>query len=411
MSDTWETKDKAGTVHLVGAGPGDPELLTLKGARLLERADAVVYDALASPDLLEEVPDHAERYAVGRRAGRAGIPQEAINEILVELAGLHRTVVRLKGGDPFVFGRGGEEALALRGAGVPFHVVPGVSAGVGVPASAGIPLTHREVSSSVTFLTGHRGRDGLEKNTPLSWSDGTVVVFMGLSRLDELATSLIRSGRRPETPAAVVDRGTLPGERTVVGTLRNIGGRVREADLEGPALVVVGDVVLLRDLEGPEASGGLPADSADSPEASPDGAGSRSRARAPWAIFTSAEEVDRALHGGFEGFGGPAGDAPTTGAPSILAAGRGADQRLRRRGLRADLAVRTSHPAAAACALRARADLEGLRVVIPGAGRDQGELGRLLRSLGARVGGEAFPSPTPGEASEAPAGLPVGRAG
>lgn len=245
----------AGTVYLVGAGPGDPGLLTLRGAELLGEAGAVVYDALVNPVLLDRAAPGAERFDVGRRAGHRLMEQRDVDRLLVRLARRHRVVVRLKGGDPFVFGRGGEEALALRTAGVPFQVVPGVTSALGAAAYAGIPLTHRGVSSSVTFRTGHRSAScgapgdpivGRIGGGPDPSGEGTVVVFMGLGRVAEIASELIRGGRSPATPAAVVERCTLPDQRTVIGTLADIGARVRRADLRGPALIVVGDVVALR---------------------------------------------------------------------------------------------------------------------------------------------------------------------
>jgi uroporphyrinogen III methyltransferase / synthase len=247
----------AGTVYLVGAGPGDPGLLTLRGAELLERADAVAYDALTHPALLERAPGWVERFDVGKRSRHPSPTQDEVNRLLVDLARRHAIVVRLKGGDPFVFGRGGEEALALRRAGIPYEIVPGVTSAVGALGYAGIPLTHRGVASSVAFVTGHRARGGSagESSAPLA-SNGaaptpaptadTVVVFMGLGRAGDIAREFIAGGRPAATPAAVVDRGTLPGQRTVVGTLGDIGERVRSAGLAGPALIVVGEVVRLR---------------------------------------------------------------------------------------------------------------------------------------------------------------------
>lgn len=253
-----------GTVYLVGAGPGDPGLLTLRGADLLQRAGAVVHDALTNPVLLERAPPGAERFDVGKRAGRRNTRQTTINRLLVGLARRHECVVRLKGGDPFVFGRGGEEALFLAREGVPFEVVPGVTSAVGALACAGIPLTHRGVSSSVSFVTGHRA-----SIPPLS--AGTLVVFMGLGRVAEIARELVRRGRPASTPVAVVDQGTLPDQRVVEGTLGDIGRRVRQARLPGPALIVVGEVVRLRAglVSGdPEPSARVPALAAAAPEAS-----------------------------------------------------------------------------------------------------------------------------------------------
>jgi uroporphyrin-III C-methyltransferase len=221
------------TVWLVGAGPGDPELITVRGLKLLRECDAVVYDRLVAPDLVDEAP------AGALRVDREPLEQEQINRLLVRLARRGLDVVRLKGGDPFLFGRGGEEALALVEAGVPFEVVPGVSSLTAVPAAAGIPVTHRGVSSQVTIVNGHGPLDF----KALGAAPGTLVVFMGLGRLPELAAGLIGHGRATSTPAAVIANGTLPEQRVVVAPL----DRVAEAaeDLAAPALVVVGDVVAL----------------------------------------------------------------------------------------------------------------------------------------------------------------------
>ncbi len=259
-----------GTVFLVGAGPGDPDLLTLRAHRLLQRADAVVYDALVNSEILELAPTRAGRFDVGRRKGEKRIAQGDVNDLLIHLSGSHEVVVRLKGGDPFVFGRGGEEALALRAAGVPFEVVPGVSAGIGALAYAGIPLTHRGVASSATFLTGHRvlpatgDREGV---SAVGSEDRTLVIFMGLSRLEEIASELIRGGRSPKTPAAIVEWGTYREQRTVTGDLRTLPERVRTAGISGPSLIVVGEVVRLRSEVRWYSEG---AEQADSPERSSD---------------------------------------------------------------------------------------------------------------------------------------------
>ncbi|MDQ3557337.1 MAG: uroporphyrinogen-III C-methyltransferase [Gemmatimonadota bacterium] len=239
----------AGVVYLVGGGPGDPGLLTLRAAEVLSRADVVVYDALVTPAVLERSAPGAERIFVGKRAGRASASQASINELLVELAGRHRAVVRLKGGDPFVFGRGGEEALALAERRIRFEVVPGVSAGIAAPAYAGIPVTHRGAASSVTFVTGHE--DPRKPESALDWGSlareaGTLVLYMGASRMEVNFRRLIDAGRSPATPAAVIQRGTQPRQRTVVGTLETLPELAAEAEIGTPALVVVGEVVSLR---------------------------------------------------------------------------------------------------------------------------------------------------------------------
>lgn len=244
-------KDAAtrGKVYLVGAGPGDPELLTVKGRRLLECADTVVYDALVDPCLLELCRPVTTRLYVGKRDRRHDRPQTEINALLIDEARAGRVVVRLKGGDPFIFGRGGEEAEALGQAGVAYEVVPGVSAGIAVPAYAGIPLTHRDFTSELVFLTGHE----CETNPlPVNWthyarSSATLVVFMGFHNLEAIARLLLENGRAPECPVAVIENGTTDTQRTIVAPLANIADRVAAAGLQPPALIVVGEVVGLRD--------------------------------------------------------------------------------------------------------------------------------------------------------------------
>jgi uroporphyrinogen III methyltransferase / synthase len=238
-------------IHLVGSGPGDPGLITVKGLRLIEGADAVVYDRLAPESLLEHARDDAELVYVGKKPGDdQAMKQDEINAKLVELGLAGKDVVRLKGGDPYIFGRGGEEALALIEAGIPFEVVPGVTSGVAAPAYAGIPVTHRNVSTSVAFITGHE--DPTKGRTDVDWERlahgaDTLVLYMGVGRLAEISDSLIAAGRSPETPVAVIRWGTVPEQRTVTGTLRDIAGVVSEANLRPPAITVVGDVAALRD--------------------------------------------------------------------------------------------------------------------------------------------------------------------
>jgi uroporphyrinogen III methyltransferase/synthase len=238
-------------IYLVGSGPGDPGLFTLKGARCMGEADAVVYDRLAPESLLALAKPDAELVYVGKRPGdNQAMIQEEINETLVRLGHEGKTVVRLKGGDPYVFGRGGEEALALIEAGLPFEVVPGVTSGIAAPAYAGIPVTHRGVSTSVAFITGHE--DPTKGHSDVDWrgiANGaeTLVLYMGVGRLREISAALISAGKRPGTPVAVVRWGTVPEQRTVTGTLGDIAERVEEAKLKPPAITVVGDVVSLRE--------------------------------------------------------------------------------------------------------------------------------------------------------------------
>jgi uroporphyrinogen III methyltransferase / synthase len=237
-------------IYLVGSGPGDPGLFTLKGLRCLEEAVAIVYDRLAPERLLRHARPDAELIYVGKKPGEPSIPQEEINALLVELGRAGKTVVRLKGGDPYVFGRGGEEALALIEAGIPFEVVPGVTSGIAAPSYAGIPVTHRGVSASVAFITGHE--DPTKDHPDVDWDRvaggaDTLVLYMGVGRLREISAALISAGRNPETPVAVIRWGTVPEQRTVNGTLGDIADRVAEANLRPPAVTVVGDVVSLRE--------------------------------------------------------------------------------------------------------------------------------------------------------------------
>jgi len=237
----------SGTVYLVGAGPGDPDLLTVRGLRCLARADVVVYDRLLDPRLLDEAPRRARRIYAGKSPGRHALRQEEINALLVRHARAGRTVVRLKGGDPFVFGRGGEEALACAAAGVPCEVVPGVTSAVAVPALAGIPLTHRGVAAGFAVVTGHaagEAEDGHDWQA-LARID-TLVILMGAARLPEIAALLQSHGREPATPAAVIERGTLPGERILEGTLATLPDLAEREGLQSPATLVVGEVVRLR---------------------------------------------------------------------------------------------------------------------------------------------------------------------
>jgi len=237
----------SGMVYLVGAGPGDPGLLTLKGRDCIERADVVVYDALVDKRLLEHMRPGAEAIYAGKREGYHSRPQEEINAILVFRGRIGQVVTRLKGGDPFVFGRGGEEAVALAAAGVPFEVVPGVSAGIAVPAYAGIPLTHREFGPDVTFVTGHEGCDGARVRWDVLAGVSTVVFFMGLTNLPRIASRLVAAGRAPATPVAVISYGTTDRQETVTGTLATIVDEVARRIVDPPALVVVGEVVRMRE--------------------------------------------------------------------------------------------------------------------------------------------------------------------
>lgn len=237
-----------GKVYLVGAGPGDPGLLTVKAKTLIECADVVIYDALVSEPILAAISPHAERVYAGKRSGRHSLPQAETTEILIEKAQTHAVVVRLKGGDPFVFGRGGEEMQDLLDAGVPVEVVPGVTAGIAAPAYAGIPLTHRHYSSSVTFVTGH---EMVNKYRPqvnwqaLAQGSETIVIYMGVRNLPNIVEELLAAGRSPETPIALVRWGTRPEQEELVGCLESIVEQVEATGFEAPAVAVIGEVVHL----------------------------------------------------------------------------------------------------------------------------------------------------------------------
>ncbi|WP_426959337.1 uroporphyrinogen-III C-methyltransferase [Muricoccus radiodurans] len=235
-----------GEVWLVGAGPGDPGLLTLRAASALRAADLVLHDALPGPGVLRLVRRGAALVDVGKRKGCAPVRQNEINAQLIAGARAGLRVVRLKGGDPFLFGRGGEEAAALAEAGIPWRVVPGVSAGLAAPAAAGIPVTHRGVSAAVTFVTGHAESGALPASVDwdaLGRAGGTIVAFMALSRMDEIVLRLLASGRSPDTPVAIVARATLPGQAVLHSTLGACTLEARRTALPSPALVVVGEVV------------------------------------------------------------------------------------------------------------------------------------------------------------------------
>ncbi len=239
----------ANKVYLVGAGPGDPGLITIKGRQCIENADVIIYDYLASPTLLNYAQNQAEIIYVGKKGGDHTLSQDKINALIVEKARAGSTVCRLKGGDPFIFGRGGEEAEILVSKSIPFEVVPGVTSAIAAPAYAGIPLTHRKLAATLAFITGHE--DPHKKESSIDWESlaggiGTLVFFMGVKNLPDITQKLIANGRSPETPAALIRWGTTPDQTTVTGTLDNITERAKKADLKPPAIIVVGEVVKLR---------------------------------------------------------------------------------------------------------------------------------------------------------------------
>ncbi len=236
-----------GKVYLVGAGPGDPQLLTLKAAELLKAAEVLVYDRLVSEDVLKLAPKSAEKIYVGKRSGKHVVPQDKITDLLVQTALAGKTVVRLKGGDPFIFGRGGEEAEALAEKGIEFEVVPGISSSVAAPMYAGIPLTHRDYASSVAIVTGHRAGEG---ERVIDWGKlagavDTIVILMGVESLEAITEKLLAGGLNPNVPVALIEQGTSPKQRTVTGKLSTIVQVAKAQDVKPPAVIVVGEVINL----------------------------------------------------------------------------------------------------------------------------------------------------------------------
>lgn len=405
-----------GMVYLVGVGPGDPELLTLRAAGLLSRADVVLYDALVDERVLDRCGRQAERVFVGKRAGRPHKTQEEINALLVEYARAGKAVVRLKGGDPFIFGRGGEEALALAESGIPFEVVPGVTAAVAAGAYAGIPLTHRGLASACVFVTGHE--DPTKPESDLDWPalaalPGTLAVYMGLARLREIAQELIRGGRPADTPAAVVASGTTAEQRTVVATLETIARQTEAAGLQAPAVLLVGPVVLLREklawferrpLFGKRVLVTRPAREAGEMLESLAGLGARpvlfpTVAVEPvadlrildealgrlgsfdWTVFSSANAVsiffDRLEELGL--------DARTFGTCRVAVMGSAGARALAERAIRADLVPEQFVAEALLDALRSTGELAGKRFLLPRSDIGRDLLRDGLRSAGAAV--------------------------
>ncbi|MDE3095208.1 MAG: uroporphyrinogen-III C-methyltransferase [Chloroflexota bacterium] len=408
---------RAGFVSLVGAGPGDPGLITVGGAARLAEADVIVYDRLANPRLLALARPGAELIDVGKTPERHTLSQDAINALLVEQARAGRRVVRLKGGDPFVFGRGGEEAEALVAEGLPFEVLPGVTSAVAAPAYAGIPVTHRGLASSFAIITGHE--DPAKDDSSIDWAKlatgvDTLVFLMGTGRLAEIARRLIDNGRAPATPAAVIEWGTLARQRTAIGTLATIDVAVRDAGIAPPAVTVVGEVVRLRERlrwfdtrplfgkrvlvtrtrqQASDLSRALAARGADPvelpaieilPNADPaqlaaaiDGLKTSAYG---WCVFTSANAV-----GTFLAHLRDAGlDARAFGRTQIAAIGPGTAEALARAGLRADLVPERFVAEGLLDGFRARV-MRGQRVLLPHAEGAREALTDGLAAMGAQV--------------------------
>lgn len=403
---------RIGSVALVGAGPGDPGLITVRGVDLLRQADAIVYDHLAAADLLAYAAPEAERLYVGKKAGQHTLCQREINDLLVQLALSGKRVVRLKGGDPFVFGRGGEEAEALAAAGIPFEVVPGVTSAVAVPAYAGIPVTHRGVAASFAVITGHEDPDKPESS--LDWDAlarlETLVILMGVGNLPQIVGELTRRGRDVGTPVALIQWGTLGIQRAVVGVLGDIVQRVEGAGLGAPAVAVVGDVVALRERlrwfdarplhglrvlvtrtrdQASQLSAALRAHGAE-PVAcpliatappldwNPLDAAIRNLGAYDWVVFTSANGVD----GFFRRLWLAGLDARALSEVRISAIGPATAEALAARGIRADL-VPDEYVAEAVA--EAMGDVRGQRVLLPRADIARPALAERLARAGARV--------------------------
>jgi len=405
-----------GRVVLVGAGPGDPGLLTLRGREVLAEAEVVVYDALLGPRLLDFAPPGAERIDVGKRAGKPAPSQEAIHRILIDRAQQGRRVVRLKGGDPFVFGRGGEEALALAEAEIDFEVVPGITSAIAGAAYAGIPLTHRNLASGVALVTGHEADDKAE--SALDWDalarwKGTLVFYMGAATLPTIAANLIAHGLGAETPAAVIHWGTTPRQKVVTGTLGALPEAAAAANLKPPALIVIGAVVALRDrlkwfekrpLLGrrivvtrarPQASDlaarleALGAETIASPairieppaDPAPLREAVRRAAAFEWIVFTSPNGVEAF----FAAMKTEGLDARALAGRRVAAIGPATAARLSAFGIRADLQPETFTSASLAEALAARQDLRGAHILLPRADIAPKDLGEALAARGAAV--------------------------
>ncbi|MDP6545994.1 MAG: uroporphyrinogen-III C-methyltransferase [Phycisphaerae bacterium] len=406
-----------GCVYLVGAGPGDPGLMTIRGRDLVRRADAVVYDNLAARRLLDQAPPQAEMIYVGKQAAAHTLKQEEINALLVRLGLEGKQVVRLKGGDPFVFGRGGEEALALVEAGVAFEVVPGITAGVAAPAYAGIPVTHRGVTSSIALITGHETPDKDESDldyAALAGWPGTLAFYMGVKNLPRIATSLMEHGMDPATPAALVRWGTTARQETVTAALADITEVATRAGIKPPALIVVGHVVALREhiswfenrplfgkrivvtrarlqasrvTQQLEELGAevieLPAIRIEPPAdiAPLDAAAAAGVASFDWVIFTSANGVDAF----FDALQRADLDSRALSGVQICVIGPGTARRLGQFGLRADAQPETYKAAEISQTLAAIEDLGGKKILCPRADIAPKDLIEDLQSLGAEA--------------------------
>lgn len=401
-------KKRTGFVTLVGAGPGDPKLITVKGLEALKACDAVVYDSLASDELLNEVRPECEKIYVGKRAGHHSMKQEEINQVLVEQAKKGRNVVRLKGGDPFVFGRGGEEILELQKEKIAYEVVSGVTSAIAALASAGIPITHRGMSRSFHVMTGHTRENGVPEDLKeFGKLSGTLVFLMGLSHLEEICQSLVNQGRPLSTPAAVIQNGTLPEQKTVRGTLKDIGEKCRREGIGSPAIIVVGDVTELhmestykRPLSGikvgitgtPSFTGRLETvlkdygaqvekiavmDVVSLADTTPVQNCLRQLSSYTWIAFTSANGVRIFLKALLDS----GRDYRSLGHVKLAAVGKGTDRELRVHGLRADYIPQQYCTESLAHGLAGQLKPED-KILIPRAVRGSEDLTRILSQAG-----------------------------
>ncbi len=395
-----------GHVWLVGAGPGDPELLTLAARRLLEAADVVLHDALIAPQSLAACGPECEVIAVGKRAGRHSATQDEINTLIVEHASRGRRVVRLKGGDPFTFGRGGEEALACRDAGIPFTVVPGVSSALAAPAYAGIPVTHRGAASMVTFITAQEAEAGPAVDWEAAARAQTLVVLMGAGRVAEVASRLTSAGASPQTPAACIESATYPGQRVIRAPLGELGEAAARADLAAPAIIVVGESVALAGQLAWFAPGPLAGKRVAVTRPAGEEDALASNLRALGAIVTDAPIVAIAARGGdastwlstkcdwiaftsanavrcfFEALAAARKDARALGATQIAAIGPATAGVLWHYGVRADFLPQSASGAALGTELP---DVAGTRVLLPVSTLAGTSLEETLRARGAEV--------------------------
>ena len=402
-------------VYLVGAGPGDEGLITVKGRQCIEKSDVIIYDYLASPTLLKHAPKTAEKIYVGKKGGDHTLSQDEINALILEKAKANSIVCRLKGGDPFIFGRGGEEAEILAAKGIPFEIVPGVTSAIAAAAYAGIPLTHRKLTATLAFITGHEDPHKEESN--IDWESlakgiGTLVFFMGVKNLPDITQKLIANGKSPETPVALIRWGTTPGQVTVTGTLDNIAEEVKQAGLKAPAIIVIGEVVNLRQtlkwyenrpLLGKrivvtrareqasnlvEKLAGLGADCLEYPTikivpAADDKPLREAIVRLPkykWIVFTSVNGVKYFFDQLFE----MGKDARALGHLSTAAIGPATAERLLAYGIKSDIIPENYRAESVVDAFR-KHDLKGQKILLPRAKDARPVLPVELRKMGAEI--------------------------